>query len=128
MAWDFSTEPEFQEKLDWIDGFVRDEIEELDLAFSSHVVYDRSHPVHEKVIRPLQQQVRERGLWACHLGPDLGGLGYGQLKLALMNEVLGRSNFAPLARPSNRHRAPLTTIKGQCSTACPCPGAWEATL
>ena len=26
-------------------------------------------------------QVKERGLWACHLGPDLGGLGYGQLKL-----------------------------------------------
>ena len=24
MAWDFSTEPEFQEKLDWIDEFVRD--------------------------------------------------------------------------------------------------------
>ena len=96
MAWDFSTDPEFQEKLDWIDGFVRDEIEPLDLAFSSHVVYDRSHPVHEKVIRPLQQQVKERDLWACHLGPDLGGKGYGQLKLALMNEVLGRSNFAPM--------------------------------
>jgi acyl-CoA dehydrogenase len=96
MAWDFSTEPEFQEKLDWIDGFVRDEIEPLDLAFSSHIVYDRSHPVHEKVIRPLQQQVKERDLWACHLGADLGGLGYGQLKLALMNEILGRSNFAPM--------------------------------
>jgi len=96
MAWDFSTEPEFQEKLDWIDGFVRDEIEPLDLAFSSHLVYDRSHPVHEKVIRPLQEKVKERDLWACHLGPDLGGKGYGQLKLALMNEVLGRSNFAPM--------------------------------
>ena len=45
MAWDFSTEPEFQEKLDWIDEFVRDEIEPLDLAFSSHVVYDRSHVI-----------------------------------------------------------------------------------
>jgi acyl-CoA dehydrogenase len=96
MAWDFSTEPEFQEKLDWIDGFVRDEIEPLDLAFSSHVVYDRSHPVHEKVIRPLQEKVKQRDLWACHLGPELGGKGYGQLKLALMNEILGRSNFAPM--------------------------------
>jgi acyl-CoA dehydrogenase len=96
MAWDFSTEPEFQEQLDWIDEFVREEIEPLDLAFSSHIVYDRSHPVHEKVIRPLQQKVKDRGLWACHLGPDLGGLGYGQLKLALMNEILGRSNFAPM--------------------------------
>jgi acyl-CoA dehydrogenase len=96
MAWDFSTDPEFQEKLDWIDQFVRDEIEPLDLAFSSHVVYDRSHPVHEKVIRPLQKEVQQRDLWACHLGPELGGKGYGQLKLALMNEILGRSQFAPM--------------------------------
>jgi len=27
MAWDFSTEPEFQEKLDWIREFVAAEIE-----------------------------------------------------------------------------------------------------
>ena len=44
MAWDFSTEPEFQEKLDWIDEFVRTEIEPLDLAFSSHLVYDQLAP------------------------------------------------------------------------------------
>ena len=34
MAWDFSTEPEFAEKLEWMRGFVRDEIiplETLDL-------------------------------------------------------------------------------------------------
>ena len=47
------------------------------------------------VVRPLQRQVKDRGLWACHLGPDLGGKGYGQLKLGLMNEILGRSGFAP---------------------------------
>jgi acyl-CoA dehydrogenase len=35
-------------------------------------------------------------LWACHLGPELGGQGFGQVKLALMNELLGRSEFAPI--------------------------------
>jgi acyl-CoA dehydrogenase len=95
MAWDFSTEPEFQQKLDWITEFVSTEVEPLDLAFSSHLVYDKDHPVHEKVVRPLQDEVRARDLWACHLGPELGGKGYGQLKLALMNEILGRSNWAP---------------------------------
>ena len=95
MAWDFSTDPEFQEKLDWIREFVATDIEPLDLAFSSHLVYDKTHPVHDKVIRPLQEQVKQQGLWACHLGPDLGGLGYGQLKLGLMNEILGRSQWAP---------------------------------
>ncbi len=95
MAWDFSTDPEFQKQLDWISDFVTEEVEPLDLAFGSHVVYDKSHPVHREVVRPLQAQVKERNLWACHLGPELGGRGYGQLKLALMNEILGRSQFAP---------------------------------
>jgi len=95
MAWDFSTEPEFQEKLDWIAQFVKEEVEPLDLAFPGHLIYDKQHPVHAEVVKPLQQQVKERDLWACHLGPDLGGKGYGQLKLGLMNEILGRSSWGP---------------------------------
>ncbi len=95
MAWDFTTEPEFQEKLDWMDGFVRDEVEPLDLVWGGRAF----HPMDEtlrKVVDPLKQQVRDRGLWACHLGPELGGEGYGQLKLSLMNEILGRSQWAPI--------------------------------
>ena len=95
MAWDFSTEPEFQEKLDWIGEFVRNEVEPIDLATGFEAVYDKSLPVHAEVIRPLQEKVKERDLWACHLGPELGGKGYGQLKLGLMNEILGRSSWAP---------------------------------
>jgi acyl-CoA dehydrogenase len=93
--WDFSTEPEFQEKLDWIAAFVKTEVEPLDLAFDGHLVYDKKHPVHAEVVRPLQEQVKAQDLWACHLGPELGGKGYGQLKLGLMNEILGRSSWAP---------------------------------
>ncbi|MDX6392125.1 MAG: acyl-CoA dehydrogenase, partial [Streptosporangiaceae bacterium] len=33
MAWDFSTEPEFAKKLDWIREFVRDEVEPLEVLF-----------------------------------------------------------------------------------------------
>ena len=32
-SWDFETEPEFQEKLDWADQFVREEVEPLDLVW-----------------------------------------------------------------------------------------------
>ena len=32
MPWDFETEPEFQRELDWMTGFVRNEIEPLDLV------------------------------------------------------------------------------------------------
>ena len=33
MTWSFETEPEFQEKLDWADAFVREEVEPLDLLW-----------------------------------------------------------------------------------------------
>jgi acyl-CoA dehydrogenase len=96
MAWDFETEPEFQEKLDWMDRFVREEVEPLDLAFrDSGAPYDRKNPLYRKITAPLKAEVKKHGLWACHLGPELGGLGYGQVKLALINEILGRSTWAP---------------------------------
>jgi acyl-CoA dehydrogenase len=94
VAWDFETDPEFQRELDWIDEFVREEVEPLDYVLESPV--DIADPVRAELIPPLQQQVRERGLWACHLGPELGGPGYGQVKLALMNEILGRARCAPV--------------------------------
>ena len=93
MTWHFETDPEFQKQLDWMDDFVREEIEPLDFIITSP--YDLTDPVRNEIIKPLQQQVQERELWACHLGPDLGGPGYGQVKLALMNEILGRARCAP---------------------------------
>jgi len=94
MSWDFETEPEFQKDLDWIDKFVREEVEPLDYVLGHP--YDVRDPKRNKLVRPLQAEVRKRKLWACHLGPELGGQGYGQIKLALMNEILGRSRFAPI--------------------------------
>jgi len=93
MTWNFETDPKFQEQLDWIDEFVRDEIEPLDFIITSP--YDLTDPVRNEIIKPLQAQVQQRQLWACHLGPELGGPGYGQVKLALMNEILGRARCAP---------------------------------
>lgn len=94
MSWDFSTDPEFQRELEWVSDFVREEVEPLDLVLRSP--YDVKDPVRQALIPPLQEQVRERQLWACHLGPALGGPGYGQLKLALLNEQLGRSRCGPV--------------------------------
>lgn len=75
--------------------FVDAEAVPLDLAFGGEEgIYNKAHPLWAEVVRPLQEKVKKRGLWACHLGKDLGGLGYGQTKLALMNEILGRSGFA----------------------------------
>ena len=93
MAWDFSTEPEFQEKLDWVSDFCKNEIEPLDLVFPGAA---RSRePLQRALVDPLKQQVKDQGLWALFLDEDLGGPGFGQLKLALINEILGRYGSAP---------------------------------
>jgi acyl-CoA dehydrogenase len=93
VAWDFETDADFQCELDWIDTFVHDEVEPLDHVLGDTA--DKTDQLAASLVRPLQQQVKDRGLWGCHLGPELGGPGYGQLKLALMNEILGRSRWAP---------------------------------
>lgn len=93
MAWDFSTEPEFQKKLDWVAEFCRNEIEPLDLIFP-HAVRSRDPKV-KALVKPLQDQVKAQGLWALFLDKELGGPGYGQLKLGLLNEILGRYGSAP---------------------------------
>ncbi len=88
MAWDFSTEPEFEEKLAWMRQFVREEIWPLE-------VLEADREVLQRIIRGLQNEVKGRQLWAAHLPPDLGGQGYGQVKLALMHEIIGTSRWAP---------------------------------
>ena len=93
MGWDFETEPEYQEKLDWVDRFLREDVEPLDYVLGD--AYDKTDRQALAVVRPLQQKVREQGLWAAHLQPEMGGQGYGQVKLALLNELLGRSRWAP---------------------------------
>lgn len=92
--WDFETDTEYQGALDWVDDFVRRKVEPLDMVLGATTEY--RDPDFIRHIRPLQKEVKNRGLWACHLGSDLGGLGFGQLKLALLNEVLGPSRFAPV--------------------------------
>jgi acyl-CoA dehydrogenase len=94
MAWDFSTEPEFEERLTWMRSFVKEEVAPLDLLFP-HLHHRVPPPWLKSVIDPLKNEVKRRGLWACHLGPDLGGKGFGQVKLSLMNEILAPYQWGP---------------------------------
>src|ERR1700730_6378421 len=88
MSCDFSTEPEFQEKLDWMQKFVREEVWPLE-------VIDTDAAGFARLVKPLQEEVKARGLWATHLPPEHGGQGYGQVKLGLMHEIEGSSIFGP---------------------------------
>src|SRR5258708_3118926 len=94
MSWDFETDPAFQKKLGWADQCMSDEVERLD--FVVDYAWNIHHPVSRKVVPRLQKIVRDEGLWAAHLGPPLGGTGLGQLNLALLNEVIGRSPHGPI--------------------------------
>ena len=94
MAWDFSTEPEFEEKLAWMRGFVREEVFPLETL-------ELDHEQLLRVIRPLQEEVKRQGLWAAHLPPDLGGMGFGQVRLGLMHEILGASAYGPVVFGNN---------------------------
>jgi acyl-CoA dehydrogenase len=94
MAWDFSTEPEFEERLEWMRTFVREEIIPLETLNLDHETF-------LPLVAPLQQQVKDMGLWAAHLPPDLGGGGFGQVKLGLMHEILGQSAYAPFVFGNN---------------------------
>jgi acyl-CoA dehydrogenase len=88
MAWDFSTEPEFEQKLEWMRTFVREEIYPLETL-------DLDDATFRRLTDPLKQQVKDQGLWAAHLPPDMGGGGFGQVKLGLMHEILGACDLGP---------------------------------
>jgi acyl-CoA dehydrogenase len=108
MAWDFSTEPEFQAQLDWMASFVREEIWPLETLDLDRGQIDRA-------LAPLRDQVRERGLWAAHLSPELGGQGFGQVKLGLMHEILGSSPLGPSAfgnQPPDSGNSELIALAG----------------
>ena len=94
MAWDFETEPEFEAKLAWMRDFVHDEILPLETLAD---VWRSAGGTEQyaRVTDPLKDEVRRHGLWAAHLPPELGGHGFGQVKLGLMHEILGRSELAP---------------------------------
>ncbi len=94
MAWDFSTEPEFAEQLDWMREVVRNELIPLEtLQLSPHQL--------SEALAPVQAEAKARKLWAAHLPPELGGEGFGQVKLGLMHEILGQTAYGPVAFGNN---------------------------
>lgn len=94
MTWDFSTDQEFEEQLEWMRTFVREEILPMETLGLDYRTYRR-------LAEPLKQKVKDAGMFAAHLGPDLGGQGFGQVKLALMHEIMGQTEFAPLVFGAN---------------------------
>ena len=72
MAWDFSTEPEFQTQLDWIRDFVDNTIIPLDLLCEG---LDQAQL--DTLWAPLKEEVKKRGLWAPHPAPKMAAREWG---------------------------------------------------
>ena len=49
------------------------------------------------LMRDLQARVKDMGMWAPHLPAEAGGMGIGFMPCVYMNELLGRSPYAPRA-------------------------------
>ena len=82
MSWDFATDPEWAEQLAWVEDFVRTECEPIDYVVKES--HDLNDPVRQALIPPLQQIVKDRGLWATPPGsaPRRPGLRPGQARPA----------------------------------------------
>ncbi|MCB0099029.1 MAG: acyl-CoA dehydrogenase family protein, partial [Caldilineaceae bacterium] len=52
-------------------------------------------------IRALQAEAKELGIWAGHLPSAAGGMGLTVTEYGLLNEIMGRSYFAPRVFGSN---------------------------
>ena len=83
--WDFETEPEFEAKLQWMREFI--DARSCRSSRSSGEVPEEDWTAGQA---PPPGAGEGRGLWGAFLDPKLGGPGFGQLKLALMSEIIGR--------------------------------------
>jgi acyl-CoA dehydrogenase len=64
--------------------------------YPNEPVFDREDEDAEALVKDLRAQVKAAGLWAPHIGPEAGGTGRGFLPYVFLNELIGRSVWAPL--------------------------------
>jgi acyl-CoA dehydrogenase len=87
--YDFSPTPEQQEMIEKATAFM----DEYVYPNEKHMVPHRGLP--DEILKPLQCQVKELGLWAGHMPKEAGGMGMGFVSLGLLSEIIGRSPIAP---------------------------------
>src|SRR5690349_18604909 len=89
MAWDFCTDPDVQARLDWADRFVTEEIEPIESLLYDVVDVGRPQGAIAALFEQWRQEVKDQNLYAAHLPVAQGGQGFGEVNLALLNEVIG---------------------------------------
>jgi len=88
---DFSLTPEIKEQRRRAKAFLDQHIIPNEPVLAKHDAEA------DALMKDLQAQVKAIGMWALFIGPEAGGTGTGFLPYAYVNEILGRSPFAPRA-------------------------------
>jgi acyl-CoA dehydrogenase len=78
------------EKLEQVRAFMNERV------LPNELLLDREDDEAEALVKKLQDEVRELGLWAPHVPPDAGGTGTGFLDYAYLNEHIGRTVWGQL--------------------------------
>lgn len=109
MTWSFDNDPAYEPKLEWAREFMREWVYPLETL-------DLDDGDFRRVAAPLMDQVKEAGLFAAHLPPELGGNGYGQVFHGLLNEIVGSSGtIGPIifgSQPPDSGNAELIALAG----------------
>lgn len=86
---DFSIPPELESHRESVAAFMKQHVYPNESAF----VEEEGLPV--ELEQELQRKVKAQGLWGPNLPREWGGMGIGFIGQALLNEIIGRSVFAP---------------------------------
>ena len=86
---DFSIPPELESHRESVAAFMKQYVYPNESAF----VEDEGLPA--ELEQELQRKVKSQGLWGPNLPREWGGMGIGFIGQALLNEIIGRSVFAP---------------------------------
>ena len=88
---DFDLTPEIREMRKNVREFMDEHI------FPNEGVFTEENGRGEELMKDLQSRTKAMGYWAPHLPSEAGGMGIGFMPYVYMNEILGRSPFAPRA-------------------------------
>jgi acyl-CoA dehydrogenase len=82
--------PEVRELREQVRSFMEEHV------YPGESALDREDDEAEALLKDLQARVKAAGMWAPFIGPEAGGSGRGFLPYAYLNEIIGRSFWAPL--------------------------------
>jgi alkylation response protein AidB-like acyl-CoA dehydrogenase len=86
---DFALAPEIVERRQRVAAFMDEHV------YPNEGYLEQENEGSEALNKELQAKAKAAGLWAMFIGPEAGGTGTGFLPYAYVNEIIGRSPYAP---------------------------------